>query len=109
MVAVTGMKIWSVAIVLGFLFVPNVRPPVRAEVLSLRDRPFITPRAAPEPVTEQSCSATYAQCHDAGIVQVSIALGHGAILLDRGLSFNRRGVRMPAPDGASWSVPAHSR
>jgi peptide/nickel transport system permease protein len=105
MVAVMGQKIWSVAIVLGFLFVPMFARLVRAEVLSLRDRPFITA----------------ARCTGAGdgaimfrhilpnamtpvIVQVSIALGM-AILLTAGLSFIGAGVRMPAPE---WGLMVSS-
>src|ERR1700685_4645303 len=41
LVAVLGQEIWSVVIVLTLLFVPMFGRLVRAEVLSLRERPFI--------------------------------------------------------------------
>ncbi|MCX5569894.1 ABC transporter permease [Kaistia nematophila] len=105
LVAVMGQEIWSVAIVLGFLFVPMFARLVRAEVLSLRERPFITA----------------ARCSGAGdaaimfrhilpnamtpvIVQISIALGM-AILLTAGLSFIGAGVRMPSPE---WGLMVSS-
>lgn len=97
-VAVMGQQIWSVAIVLALLFIPMFARLVRAEVLSLRERPFITA----------------ARCSGAGdltimfrhilpnamtpvIVQISISIGM-AILLTAGLSFIGAGVRMPQPE-----------
>jgi peptide/nickel transport system permease protein len=105
MVAVMGQEIWSVAIVLALLFVPMFARLVRAEVLSLRERPFIAA----------------ARCSGAGdgaimfrhilpnamtpvIVQVSISIGM-AILLTAGLSFIGAGVRMPAPE---WGLMVSS-
>jgi peptide/nickel transport system permease protein len=100
-----GQEIWSVAIVLALLFVPMFARLVRAEVLSLRERPFIAA----------------ARCSGAGdgaimfrhilpnamtpvIVQVSISIGM-AILLTAGLSFIGAGVRMPAPE---WGLMVSS-
>jgi peptide/nickel transport system permease protein len=105
LVAVLGQEIWSVAIVLGMLFVPMFARIVRAEVLSLRDRPFIAA----------------ARCSGAGdmaimfrhilpnaltpvIVQVSISIGM-AILLTAGLSFIGAGVRLPSPE---WGLMVSS-
>lgn len=76
LVAVLGQEIWSVVIVLTLLFVPMFGRLVRAEVLSLRERPFIA-------------AARCAGANDFGvmfrhilpnaitpvIVQVSIAIG----------------------------------
>jgi peptide/nickel transport system permease protein len=98
LVAVLGQEIWSVVIVLTLLFVPMFGRLVRAEVLSLRERPFIA-------------AARCAGANDFGvmfrhilpnaitpvIVQVSIAIGM-AILLTAGLSFIGAGVRMPSPE-----------
>lgn len=98
MVAMMGQEIWSVALVLALLFIPMFARLVRAEVLSLRDRPFITA----------------ARCSGAGdgaimfrhilpnamtpvLVQISISMGM-AILLTAGLSFIGAGVRMPDPE-----------
>ena len=41
LVSVMGQEIWNVAIVLAVLFVPIFARLIRAEALSLRDRPFI--------------------------------------------------------------------
>jgi len=98
LVAVMGQEIWNVAIVLAILFIPIFARLIRAEVLSLRERPFVAA----------------ARCSGAGdrhimfrhllpnallpaMVQVSISIGM-AILLTAGLSFIGAGVRMPTPE-----------
>ncbi|EWY40937.1 hypothetical protein N825_33945 [Skermanella stibiiresistens SB22] len=98
LVSVTGQEIWNVAIVLAVLFIPIFARLIRAEVLSLRERPFVAA----------------ARCSGAGdldimfrhilpnalmpaMVQVSISIGM-AILLTAGLSFIGAGVRMPTPE-----------
>jgi peptide/nickel transport system permease protein len=98
LVSVMGQEIWNVAIVLAILFLPVFARLIRAETLSLRDRPFIAA----------------ARCSGAGdlslmfrhimpnalapaIVQISISIGM-AILLTAGLSFIGAGVRMPTPE-----------
>ncbi|MBH0238359.1 ABC transporter permease [Methylobrevis albus] len=105
LVAVLGQEIWSVVIVLCMLFVPMFARIVRAEVLSLRERPFIAA----------------ARCSGAGdfaimfrhilpnamtpvIVQVSVSIGM-AILLTAGLSFIGAGVRLPSPE---WGLMVSS-
>ncbi|SHG00887.1 peptide/nickel transport system permease protein [Kaistia soli DSM 19436] len=105
LVAVLGQEIWSVVIVLCMLFVPMFSRIVRAEVLSLRERPFIAA----------------ARCSGAGdfaimfrhilpnamtpvIVQISVSIGM-AILLTAGLSFIGAGVRLPAPE---WGLMVSS-
>jgi peptide/nickel transport system permease protein len=98
LVSVMGQEIWNVAIVLAILFIPVFARLIRAEVLSLRERPFVAA----------------ARCSGAGdvdimfrhllpnalmpaMVQVSISIGM-AILLTAGLSFIGAGVRMPTPE-----------
>ncbi len=105
LVTVLGQEIWSVVIALCMLFVPMFARIVRAEVLSLRERPFITA----------------ARCCGAGdfaimfrhilpnavtpvMVQVSVSIGM-AILLTAGLSFIGAGVRMPLPE---WGLMVSS-
>ncbi len=105
LVAVLGQEIWSVVIVLCMLFVPMFARILRAEVLSLRERPFIAA----------------ARCCGAGdfaimfrhilpnaltpvIVQISVSIGM-AILLTAGLSFIGAGVRLPSPE---WGLMVSS-
>lgn len=105
LVAVLGQEIWSVVVVLCMLFVPMFARIVRAETLSLRERPFIAA----------------ARCSGAGdlaimfrhilpnamtpvIVQVSVSIGM-AILLTAGLSFIGAGVRLPSPE---WGLMVSS-
>ncbi|EMZ2329711.1 MULTISPECIES: ABC transporter permease [Klebsiella] len=105
LVSVTGQEIWNVAVILAVLFIPVFARLIRAEVLSLRDRPFVAA----------------ARCSGAGdrqimfyhllpnamlpaMIQVSISIGM-AILLTAGLSFVGAGVRMPTPE---WGLMVSS-
>lgn len=98
LVSVLGQNAMNVALVLAGLFLPMFARLIRAEVLSLRERPYINA----------------ARCSGAGdfaimfrhilpnaltpvIVQISISIGM-AILLTAGLSFIGAGVRMPTPE-----------
>jgi peptide/nickel transport system permease protein len=98
LVAVLGQEIWSVAIVLTLLFVPMFGRLLRAEVLSLRDRPFIAAaRCAGANDLAIMFRHIFPNAVTPVIVQVSIAIGM-AILLTAGLSFIGAGVRMPTPE-----------
>jgi peptide/nickel transport system permease protein len=98
LVSVLGQEIWNVAIVLAVLFIPMFARMLRAEVLSLRERPFIS---------AARCSGAsdfgimfrhiLPNALTPAIVQVSISVGM-AILLTAGLSFIGAGVRMPTPE-----------
>lgn len=105
MVAVMGQEIWSVAIVLTLLFVPMFARLVRAEVLSLRERPFISAaRCSGAGDTAIMFRHILPNAMTPVIVQISISIGM-AILLTAGLSFIGAGVRMPEPE---WGLMVSS-
>lgn len=98
LVSVMGQEIWNVAIVLAVLFTPVFARLIRAEVLSLRERPFIA--AARCSGATNSAIMFHHILPNAltpAIVQISISIGM-AILLTAGLSFVGAGVRMPTPE-----------
>jgi peptide/nickel transport system permease protein len=98
LVAVLGQEIWSVVIALSLLFVPMFGRLVRAEVLSLRERPFVAAaRCAGANDLEIMVAHILPNAITPVIVQVSVAIGM-AILLTAGLSFIGAGVRMPSPE-----------
>jgi peptide/nickel transport system permease protein len=98
LVSVLGQEIWNVAIVLAVLFIPMFARLIRAEVLSLRERPFIS-AARCSGATDLSIMFGHIlpNALTPVIVQVSISIGM-AILLTAGLSFIGAGVRMPTPE-----------
>jgi len=98
LVSVMGQEIWNVAIVLAVLFIPVFARLIRAEVLSLRDRPFIS-AARCSGATDGTIMFRHIlpNALTPSIVQVSISIGM-AILLTAGLSFIGAGVRMPVPE-----------
>ncbi|MGA2794004.1 MAG: ABC transporter permease [Roseiarcus sp.] len=98
LVSVLGQQIWTVALVLGVLFVPMFARLIRGEVLSLRERPFVS-AARCNGATDWSIMFRHLlpNALTPAIVQVSIAIGM-AILLTAGLSFVGAGVRMPTPE-----------
>ncbi|WP_250537242.1 ABC transporter permease [Caballeronia sp. AZ10_KS36] len=98
LVSVMGQEIWNVAIVLAVLFIPMFARLIRAEVLSLRDRPFIS-AAVCSGATDTAIMFRHIlpNAITPAIVQISISIGM-AILLTAGLSFVGAGVRMPTPE-----------
>jgi len=98
LVSVMGQEIWNVAIVLAVLFVPIFARLIRAEALSLRDRPFIA-AARCSGATDVTIMFRHIlpNALTPAIVQISISIGM-AILLTAGLSFIGAGVRMPTPE-----------
>lgn len=98
LVSVMGQEIWNVAIVLAVLFVPIFARLIRAEALSLRDRPF-TAAARCSGATDSQIMFRHIlpNALTPAIVQISISIGM-AILLTAGLSFIGAGVRMPLPE-----------
>lgn len=98
LVSVMGQGIWNVAIVLAVLFIPIFARLIRAEVLSLRERPFIS-AARCSGATDSAIMFRHIlpNALTPSIVQVSISIGM-AILLTAGLSFIGAGVRMPVPE-----------
>ena len=98
LVSVMGQEIWNVAIVLAVLFVPIFARLIRAEALSLRDRPFIA-AARCSGATDGKIMFRHIlpNALTPAIVQISISIGM-AILLTAGLSFIGAGVRMPLPE-----------
>jgi peptide/nickel transport system permease protein len=98
LVSVMGQEIWNVAIVLAVLFIPMFARLIRAEVLSLRDRPFIS-AAVCSGATDTAIMFRHIlpNAITPAIVQISISVGM-AILLTAGLSFVGAGVRMPTPE-----------
>ncbi|WP_197919736.1 ABC transporter permease [Burkholderia sp. THE68] len=98
LVSVMGQEIWNVAIVLAVLFVPMFARLIRGEVLSLRDRPFIS-AARCSGATDGTIMFRHIlpNAITPAIVQISISIGM-AILLTAGLSFVGAGVRMPTPE-----------
>ncbi len=98
LVSVMGQEIWNVAIVLAVLFVPIFARLIRAEALSLRDRPFIA-AARCSGATDGKIMFQHIlpNALTPAIVQISISIGM-AILLTAGLSFIGAGVRMPLPE-----------
>jgi peptide/nickel transport system permease protein len=105
LVSVMGQEIWNVAIVLAVLFTPMFARLIRAEVLSLRERPFIS-AARCSGATDGSIMFHHIlpNALTPAIVQVSISIGM-AILLTAGLSFIGAGVRMPTPE---WGLMVSS-
>lgn len=98
LVSVMGQEIWNVSIVLAVLFVPVFARLIRAETLSLRDRPFVA-AARCSGATDGQIMFRHIlpNALTPAIVQISISLGM-AILLTAGLSFIGAGVRMPTPE-----------
>ncbi|WP_371437549.1 ABC transporter permease [Polaromonas sp.] len=98
LVSVMGQEIWNVAIVLAVLFTPVFARLIRAEVLSLRERPF-TAAARCSGATDIDIMFRHIlpNALTPAIVQISISIGM-AILLTAGLSFVGAGVRMPVPE-----------
>ncbi|MCB8881345.1 ABC transporter permease [Acidisoma cellulosilytica] len=105
LVSVLGQEIWNVALVLAILFVPVFARLVRAEVLSLRQRPFIS-AARCSGATDRSIMFRHIlpNAMTPALVQLSISVGM-AILLTAGLSFIGAGVRMPTPE---WGLMVSS-
>lgn len=105
LVSVMGQEIWNVAIVLAVLFMPIFARLIRAETLSLRDRPFVA-AARCSGATDISLMFRHVlpNALSPAIVQVSISIGM-AILLTAGLSFIGAGVRMPV---AEWGLMVSS-
>lgn len=105
LVSVMGQEIWNVAIVLAILFIPMFARLIRAEVLSLRERPFVS---AARCGGAQDMSIMFRHilpnALTPAIVQISISVGM-AILLTAGLSFVGAGVRMPTPE---WGLMVSS-
>lgn len=98
LVSVMGQEIWNVAFVLAVLFLPVFARLIRAEVLSLRERPFIS-AARCSGATDLAIMFRHIlpNALTPAIVQISISIGM-AILLTAGLSFIGAGVRMPIPE-----------
>lgn len=105
LVSVMGQEIWNVAIVLAVLFIPMFARLIRAEVLSLRERPFIS-AARCSGATDLTVMFRHIlpNALTPAIVQISISIGM-AILLTAGLSFIGAGVRMPTPE---WGLMVSS-
>lgn len=105
LVSVMGQEIWNVAIVLAILFIPMFARLIRAEVLSLRERPFISAaRCAGANDFSIMFKHILPNALTPAIVQISISIGM-AILLTAGLSFVGAGVRMPTPE---WGLMVSS-
>lgn len=105
LVSVLGQEVWNLALVLAVLFVPVFARLVRAEVLSLRERPFIS-AARCSGATDLSVMFRHIlpNALTPALVQLSISVGM-AILLTAGLSFVGAGVRMPTPE---WGLMVSS-
>jgi peptide/nickel transport system permease protein len=101
LVSVLGQQIWNVAIVLGVLFIPIFARLIRGEVLSLRERPFVS-AARCSGANDLSIMFRHIlpNALSPSIAQISISIGM-AILLTAGLSFIGAGVRVPTPE---WGV-----
>lgn len=105
LVSVMGQEIWNVAIVLAVLFVPIFARLIRAEVLSLRERPFVAAaRCSGASDLHIMFRHLLPNALMPAMVQVSISIGM-AILLTAGLSFIGAGVRMPTPE---WGLMVSS-
>lgn len=98
LVAVMGQEVWNVAIAIAVLFIPMFARLIRAETLSLRQRPFIS-AARCNGATDFSIMFRHIlpNALTPATVQISINIGM-AILLTAGLSFIGAGVRMPVPE-----------
>lgn len=105
LVSVMGQEIWNVAIVLAILFIPIFARLIRAEVLSLRERPFVAAaRCSGATDIDIMFRHLLPNALMPAMVQVSISIGM-AILLTAGLSFIGAGVRMPVPE---WGLMVSS-
>ena len=83
---------------LAVLFIPVFARLIRAETLSLRERPFVAAaRCSGASDLEIMFRHLLPNALTPAIVQVSISIGM-AILLTAGLSFIGAGVRMPTPE-----------
>ena len=98
LVSVLGQEIYNVALVLALLFLPVFARLVRAEVLSLAERPFVVAaRCSGATDLEIIFRHIMPNAVAPAIVQISISIGM-TILLTAGLSFIGAGVRMPLPE-----------
>ena len=98
LVSVLGQEIYNVALVLALLFLPVFARLVRAEVLSLVERPFVVAaRCSGATDFEIIFRHIMPNAVAPAIVQISISIGM-TILLTAGLSFIGAGVRMPLPE-----------
>ena len=105
LVSVMGQEISNVSIVLAVLFVPIFARLIRAEVLSLRERPFVAAaRCSGASDLHIMFRHLLPNALMPAMVQVSISIGM-AILLTAGLSFIGAGVRMPTPE---WGLMVSS-
>ena len=107
LVSVLGQNIYNVSFVLAILFMPVFARLTRAEVLSLRERPFVS-AARCSGASDSSIMFKHIlpNAVTSALIQVSISIGM-AILLTAGLSFIGAGVRMPTPEwGLMVSVGA---
>ncbi|MBZ9799868.1 ABC transporter permease [Mesorhizobium sp. ES1-4] len=105
LVSVMGQEIWNVATVLAVLFIPIFARLIRAEVLSLRERPFVAAaRCSGATDVDIMFRHLLPNALMPAMVQVSISIGM-AILLTAGLSFIGAGVRMPTPE---WGLMVSS-
>ncbi|MCF1467533.1 ABC transporter permease [Agrobacterium vitis] len=105
LVSVMGQEIWNVAIVLAVLFIPVFARLIRAEVLSLRERPFVAAaRCSGARDIDIMFRHLLPNALMPAMVQVSVSIGM-AILLTAGLSFIGAGVRMPTPE---WGLMVSS-
>ncbi len=97
LVAVTGGAMRNIIFVIGLVFTPAVARLIRGQVLSVRERDYVTAAvavgaSAPRIITKHLIPNSLAPV----IVQASIAFG-AAILLEASLSFLGVGVKPPTP------------
>jgi peptide/nickel transport system permease protein len=96
-----GTTLLSTAIVIGFIYIPYVAKPIRAQVLALRDREFVD-AARQQGLSHVRIMATEILPNLASTIIVFIPLIlANAILTEAGLTFLGAGVQPPNP---SWGT-----
>jgi peptide/nickel transport system permease protein len=96
-----GTTLLSTAIVIGFVYVPYVAKPIRAQVLALRDREFVD-AARQQGLSHVRIMATEILPNLASTIIVFIPLMlANAILTEAGLTYLGAGVQ---PPNASWGT-----
>jgi peptide/nickel transport system permease protein len=96
-----GTTLLSTAIVIGFVYIPYVAKPIRAQVLALRDREFVD-AARQQGLSHVRIMATEILPNLASTIIVFIPLIlANAVLTEAGLTFLGAGVQPPNP---SWGT-----
>lgn len=101
LVAILGQKVQNILFAIAFLNIPAYLRFVRAEVISMKQRPFVeAAKCAGKSDMQIMFKDLLPNSLRPALVQASVNIG-SAILLTSGLSFIGAGVRVPTPEWGS--------